>query len=94
MNKTLNSNSTGGGGRDFTKLDDALRHCTEELKVGRCVAVWPVESAGYRVAAWSFENAFNHPDYVTFAPTIPQDLSDIPNRRRSIFSRLPGARRE
>jgi hypothetical protein len=92
MNKVPDSNSAREGSVKFTTLDEALRHCSAEVKAGRCVIVWPTDSAGYRVAAWSFENDLGQPDHATFAPTVPQGLEEMPSRRPRIRGSW-GARR-
>jgi len=85
MTKASDSDSTKEASVNFTTLDDALRHCSAELKAGRCAIVWPTESAGYRVAAWSFESHLEQPDHATFAPTVPQGLDEIPSKRRRVL---------
>jgi hypothetical protein len=93
MTKISDSDSTREGSVNFTTLADALRHCSAELRAGRCAIVWPTDSAGYRVAAWSFENHLDQPDHATFAPTVPQGLEEMPGKRQRSLLGSWGVRR-
>lgn len=61
----------------FARMEDALQHAAGELKAGRCVVVWPIDAASYRLVAWDFEN---QADDAHFAPTAPLEL-DFPAKR-------------
>jgi hypothetical protein len=62
-------------------MEDALQYAASELKAGRCVTVWPIGAASYRLVAWDFEN---QADDAHFAPTAPLEL-DLPLKRGASF---------
>ena len=65
----------------FARMEEALQYAASELKAGRCVTVWPIDAAGYRLVAWDFEKQV---DDEHFAPTAPLEL-DLPAKRGGSF---------
>jgi hypothetical protein len=85
MKKSVNARAAAGSmpqrldqqtraATSFARMEDALQHAASQLKAGRCVMVWPIDPASYRLAAWDFEK---HIDDERFAPTAPLEL-DLP----------------
>ncbi|MDM0117545.1 hypothetical protein QTI66_36140 [Variovorax sp. J22R133] len=64
----------------FARMEEALQYAASALKAGRCVTVWPVDAAGYRLQAWDFEEQV---DDELYAPTAPLELEIPANRRGS-----------
>lgn len=71
--RRLDAQSTAA--KPFARIEDALQYAAGELKAGRCVTVWPVDAASYRLASWRFEK---HGEDAHFAPTAPLGL-DLPD---------------
>ncbi|MEJ8810562.1 hypothetical protein WKW77_05735 [Variovorax ureilyticus] len=72
----------------FNALEDALQQVKAKLKDGCCVMVWPEEGTKFRVASWTFESDAGVGATSAFAPTVPHDLEDLPQKRQeSIFRR-------
>lgn len=86
-------NPTREASMNFATLEEALRYCSAELKAGRCAIVWPTDGAGFRVAAWRFENPLRRPELACFAPTVPQDIDGLPSRRQRGLLESWGVRR-
>ena len=62
-------------------MEEALHYAASELKAGRCVTVWPIDAARFRLVAWDFEK---NVDDEHFAPTAPLEL-DLPAKRGASF---------